>query len=44
VYATLPADQVQITVTGTSLTILPGLSLPVSATEIGPVQEFRGSE
>jgi hypothetical protein len=40
----LPGDQVRIDVTGRALSILPGLSLPVSATVVGPVQEFRASE
>jgi Flp pilus assembly protein TadG len=35
---------VQIAVTGHAVSILPGLSLPVSAAQIGPMQEFRGSE
>jgi hypothetical protein len=39
-----PGDEVRITVTGSALSILPGLSLPVSATQVGPIQEFRGSE
>ena len=33
----------EITVSGQSVTILPGLSLPVTATVVGPVQEFRTS-
>jgi hypothetical protein len=37
-------EQVRITVTGSALSIMPGLSLPVSATQVGPIQEFRGSE
>jgi Flp pilus assembly protein TadG len=37
-------DQVQITVTGRAVSIVPGLSLPVSAVVVGPVQEFRSSE
>jgi Flp pilus assembly protein TadG len=40
----LPGDEVRITVTGTALPLLPGLTLPVSAVLVGPVQEFRGSE
>jgi len=39
----LPADLAEITVSGQSVTILPGLSLPVTATVVGPVQEFRTS-
>ncbi len=39
------ADEVaRVTVTGRALSIVPGLSLPVSSVEIGPIQEFRGSE
>jgi uncharacterized membrane protein YkvI len=41
--AMLPGDQVRLTVVGRALSILPGLSLPVSATVVGPVQEFRTS-
>ncbi|HEV3281020.1 MAG TPA: TadE/TadG family type IV pilus assembly protein [Acidimicrobiales bacterium] len=40
----LPDDQISVTVTGRALSLLPGISLPVSATQIGPVQEFRASE
>jgi hypothetical protein len=40
----LPGDQARITVTGRALSIFPGISLPVSATLIGPIQEFRASE
>ncbi len=40
----LPGDQARITVTGRALSILPGMSFPVSATLIGPIQEFRASE
>jgi hypothetical protein len=40
----LSGDQVQVTVTGRAVSIVPGLSLPVSAVSVGPVQEFRGSE
>jgi Flp pilus assembly protein TadG len=41
--AMLPGEEVRLTVVGRALSILPGLSLPVSATVIGPVQEFRTS-
>ena len=41
--STLPGDRVRFSVTGTALRILPGLPLPVSATVVGPVQEFRAS-
>lgn len=37
-------DQISVTVTGRALSLLPGLSLPVSATQVGPIQEFRPSE
>ncbi len=40
----LPGDLVRITVTGRAVSILPGLSLPVSSVVVGPIQEFRGSE
>ena len=36
-------DQATITVTGQAEAVLPWLHLPVSATQIGPVQEFRTS-
>jgi Flp pilus assembly protein TadG len=37
-------DVARVTVTGRALSIVPGLSLHVSSVEIGPIQEFRGSE
>jgi hypothetical protein len=40
----MPGDLARITVTGSAISILPGLSLPVSAVDVGPIQEFRGSE
>ena len=40
----LPGDLVEMTVTAKAESILPGLSLPVSAKLVGPIQEFRGSE
>lgn len=43
-YSILPGDVVEITVTGSAESILPGLSLPVSAKLVGPIQEFRSSE
>jgi hypothetical protein len=43
VVAVIPGDLVRITVTGRAVTILPGLSLPVSAVQVGPIQEFRGN-
>jgi hypothetical protein len=44
VVTVLPGDTARITVTGTAVTILPGLSLPVGSVQVGPIQEFRGSE
>ena len=32
----------RITVTGTAISILPGMSLPVGSVQVGPIQEFRG--
>lgn len=40
----LPGDIEQLGVRGHATSILPGLSFPVSATVVGPIQEFRGSE
>ncbi len=40
----LPGDTEQLRVRGAAVSILPGLALGVSATVVGPVQEFRGSE
>jgi hypothetical protein len=40
----LPGDQVGIQVTGRAVTVLPWISLPVTATRLGPIQEFRASE
>jgi Flp pilus assembly protein TadG len=37
-------DVARVTVTGRALSIVPGLSLHVTSVEIGPIQEFRGSE
>lgn len=39
-----PGDQLSVVVTGRALTVLPGFSLPVSATQTAPIQEFRASE
>ena len=39
----LPGDLVRITVSGSAASIIPGLSLPVSAAQSGPIQEFRES-
>jgi len=44
VVSVLPGDMAQITVTGTAVALLPGLSLPVGSVQVGPIQEFRGSE
>jgi hypothetical protein len=42
VVVVLPGDLARTTVTGRAITIIPGMSLPVSAVQVGPVQEFRG--
>ena len=39
----LPAEQAQVTVTGRAESLFPWLSLPVSATQVGSVQQFRTS-
>lgn len=39
----LPTDQARVTVTGRAVTVLPWMVLSVSATQTGPVQEFRSS-
>jgi len=44
VVAVLPGDLAEVRVRGQADSILPGLSLPVSATQVGPIQEFRASE
>jgi hypothetical protein len=41
--AVLPSDLAVVKVTGHAQTILPGLSLSVAATVVGPIQEFRTS-
>lgn len=38
-----PGGEARITVTGAALSLLPGISLPVSAVQVGPIQEFRSS-
>jgi Flp pilus assembly protein TadG len=43
IVSVMPGDQVRITVTGRAVAVLPWLDLPVSATEVGPIQEFRTS-
>jgi TadE-like protein len=40
----LPGDQIRVSVSGHALSLLPWLSLPVSAIQVGPIQEFRSSE
>jgi len=40
----LPGDTESMRVTGTALSVLPGVSFRVSATAVGPIQQFRGSE
>jgi hypothetical protein len=37
----LPGDEVQVQVTGTTESIVPGVQLPVSAVRVGSRQEFR---
>jgi Flp pilus assembly protein TadG len=44
VITVLPGDVVRTEVTGTADSILPGFTLPVSSVEVGPLQEFRGTE
>ena len=39
----LPTDQARVTVTGRAVAVLPWMVLSVSATQNGPVQEFRTS-
>lgn len=40
----LPGGQVKVTVTARAVSILPGIQLPVSATAVGSIQEFRANE
>lgn len=40
----LPADQVSVTVSGRAPSVLPFVSLPVSATQVGSIQRFRAAE
>lgn len=40
----LPGDVVLLRVSGAAVSILPGLSFGVSASAVGPVQQFRSSE
>ncbi len=39
----MPGGVARVRVTGMATTVLPGLSLPVSATVVGPIQTFRTS-
>lgn len=39
----LPGEMVQIQVTGSAESIIPGLRFPVSAVRVGELQEFRAS-
>ncbi len=39
-----PGDTESVAVTGSAVSIVPGLVLRVSSTEVGPIQEFRASE
>ncbi len=41
--AILPGEQVEVTVEGRAESVLPWLRLPVSATQVGPLQQFRNS-
>jgi Flp pilus assembly protein TadG len=40
----LAGDETRMTVTGTAVSLIPGMSFPVSAVTTGPLQEFRSSE
>ena len=40
----LPGDAESLRVSGTALSVLPGLAFDVSASAVGPIQQFRGSE
>ncbi len=42
--AVLPGDAELLQVSGTALSVLPGLSFGVSASAVGPIQQFRSSE
>jgi len=42
--AILPGNSEVLRVTGLATSVLPGLSFTVSASAIGPIQQFRGSE
>jgi hypothetical protein len=40
----LPGDSEWLQVSGHAVSIVPGLTLPVSASATGPIQQFTGSE
>jgi hypothetical protein len=40
----LPGDAELLSVSGSALSVLPGLTFTVSASAIGPIQQFRSSE
>jgi hypothetical protein len=42
--AVLPGDSEVLRVSGRAVSVVPGLSFTVSASAIGPIQEFRSSE
>ena len=42
--AMLPGNSEVLRVTGQATSVLPGMSFTVSASAIGPIQQFRGSE
>lgn len=44
VVSVLPGESEWLQVTGRAISIVPGLSFSVSASAIGPIQQFRGSE
>jgi len=44
VVTVLPGDLAEVTVSAHAESIVTGLSLPVSATQVGPIQEFRAAE
>jgi len=40
----LAGDAEWLQVSGRATSVFPGVSFPVSASAVGPIQEFRGSE
>jgi len=40
----LPGDSARIQVSGRATSVVPGLTFSVSASAVGPIQRFRGSE